>query len=455
VRLLMVSHAFLPYSNGGVEICTAYSALALQRRGHEVHVFYRIEQPERPEYEVRQDRWRGLPVATINNTFAQVNSFEMTYRNRAVEQALTGYLDRLQPDLVHFQHLTCLSTGLIEVAKTRELPTVLTLHDYWLVCQRGQMLQPNLTLCAEPEDAKCARCLSPYIYSYPRPAVMSRRSLRKLLRPLASLAARLYTRYGVDRYHQQAVELMSQRTRHVHDMMRQVDLLITPSHFHRSQFVRLGLEPDHIVVQPNGHRSELFRDFRHIPSDHLRFCYLGSIIPSKGVHVLVEAFNNIQGERATLDIYGWAPSYEGYPNYFQDLRAKAGPRVRFHGGYNNDRVAEILAHADVVVVPSIWYENSPVTIHEAFLARVPVIGSRLGAIPEFVRHEVNGLLFEPRNAVDLRAQMERLLADPDLRTRLAQNPGPVKTMNQQAAELEAIYQRLIQNVGHQGSAGGP
>jgi glycosyltransferase involved in cell wall biosynthesis len=229
--------------------------------------------------------------------------------------------------------------------------------------------------------------------------------------------------------------------------MHKADLLITPSHFHRSQFVRLGLEPDHIVVQPNGHRVELFRGFHRVPSDDVRFCYLGSIIPSKGVHVLVEAFNGIEDERATLDIYGWAPRYEGYPNYLHNLKAQAGSRVRFHGKYENDDVAGILARADAMIIPSIWYENAPVTIHEAFLAGVPVVGSRLGAIPEFVHHEVNGLLFEPRDALDLRAQLQRLLVNPDLLRRLARNPGPVKSIEQQAAEVEPLYQGLIGKVG--------
>ena len=454
MRLLMVSHAFPPHSSGGVEVCTAYVALALQQRGHETHVLHRIAQPERPEYEVGHGQWDSLPVTTINNTFAQIDSFEMTYRNQAIERVFADYLDRLQPDLVHFQHLTCLSTGLVEVCKSRGLPTVLTLHDYWMVCQRGQMLQPDLTLCAAPEDGKCARCMAPYIYPHLRShgalAVAVAQSRRGVIGRAAGLVARLYGRRVAERNQQLAVDQMRHRNRHTHDMMQQVDLLLTPSYFHRSQFVRYGVDPDHIKVQYNGLRQELFENYQRVTADHVRFCFLGTVIPSKGVHVLVEAFSGIQDERATLDIHGWAPPYDGYPNYLQDLNARANPRVRFHGGYDNAGVSAILAQADVVIIPSIWYESASVIAHEAFLAKVPVIASHLGALAEFVKHEVNGLLFEPRDPADLRVQMERLLADPDLLARLAQQPGPVETMEQQATKLESIYRQLIADAGRRG-----
>jgi glycosyltransferase involved in cell wall biosynthesis len=480
MRILMVSHAFLPESKGGVEICTASLALALRARGHEVQILHRVGRPNRPEYEIGQGEWEGLPVTTINNTFAQVDSFEMTYRNRAIEQAFAGLLQpaqtqgartrgaqtqgaptqALQPDLIHFEHLTCLSTGLVEVARRQQIPAVLTLHDYWLVCQRGQMLQPDLTLCAEPEDSKCARCLAPYIQPYLKPGSIPARlagpSSPRAIRRLGHLLTRLASRCSAPAETRQAVEQVRQRTRHVHEVMRRANLLLTPSSFHRAQFVRFGVEPERIRVQHNGLRTDLFRDFRpartHGPTPagraspgdkSVRFCFLGTVIPSKGVHVAVEAFAGLRDEGATLDIYGWAPAYEGFPHYAQDLQAQAGPRVRFHGEYDNTDVASILAQADVVVIPSIWNESASLIAHEAFLAQVPVVASRLGALAEFVKHEVNGLLFEPRNAADLRAQMERLIAEPELRVRLAQNPGPVRTVEDQASELEALYQQII------------
>lgn len=452
MRLLMVSHAFPPDSMGGVEVCTASLAHALQARGHDVHVLTRVAHPDEPEYEVRQEEWQGLPVITINNLFRQVNSFEMTYRNRAIEDRVATILDDLRPDVVHFEHLTCLSTGLVDIARRRRIPSVLTLHDYWLVCQRGQMLQSDLTLCSEPEEKKCARCLAPYIEPYLVQRREPGRPPARLSRGAGFLeraVSRVWALVARPRARDRAVAEIRRRTGHVHAVMSQADLLLTPSHFHRSQFVRFGVAPERIKVQYNGMRVEFFADSSSATragaadTDHVHFCFLGTVIPSKGVHVLLEAFAELHDERARLDVHGWAPAYEGFPNYASDLAAAADSRVRFHGRYDNQDVAAILASADVVVIPSIWNESASLIAHEAFLARKPVIASRLGALAEFVQHEVNGLLFEPRDAADLRAQMARLLAEPDLRQRLARSPGPVRTVVDQAVELEGIYTGLI------------
>lgn len=447
MRPLFVSHAFPPESLGGVEICTASLATTLWQRGHDVHVLCRTNREDQLEYETSEREWQGLPVTTLNNTFRQASGFEMTYRNQPIERAFGIYLDRLKPDLVHFEHLTCLSTGLVEVARRHDLPTILTIHDYWLVCQRGQMLQPDLTLCAEPEDAKCARCLAPYIYPYLEPSplasLLAKPSGPRALRRLGHAMRRVSARATTENEHRLATEKVQQRTRHVHDVMSQADLLLTPSQFHRSQFVRFGVDPDRIQVQYNGLRVEPFQNREHVPAPQTRFCFLGTVIPSKGVHVLLEAFGQLGDVPATLDIYGGAPPYEGFPHYARNLEATAGPRVRFHGRYENAHVADILAQADVVVIPSVWPESASMIAHEAFLAGVPVIASRLGALSEFVAHEVNGLLFEPRNAEDLRAQMQRLMGEPQLRARLAGHRSPVKTIQEQVTELEAIYTKML------------
>jgi glycosyltransferase involved in cell wall biosynthesis len=448
MRILLVSHAFLPHSLGGVEVCTANVAQALHRMGHDVHVFHRISQPDHPEYEVQETSWEGLSVTTINNTFSRVDRFEMAYRNMAIEEAFAAWLNRwTPPDVVHFQHLTCLSTGLPLVTRAQGIPSVLTLHDYWLACQRGQMLQPDLTLCAEPESAKCARCLASQI----RTGQPLGRAVNWMIdearppsiRSVGRLAGRALPETLRKRDHRHAVREIQARTRHVNGVMRTVNLLITPSEYHRGQFVHFGVPAERVVVRHNGQHTELFRDHPHVPADHLRLVFLGSVIPSKGVHILIEAFNGIDDKRASLDIHGWAPPYEGFPTYFQDLKAQATGRVRFHGPYENSQVAAILAQTDALVVPSIWPENSPVTIQEARMAGVPVVASRIGGIPEFVQDDVSGLLFTPRDVEDLRAALQRLVNDPSLLNHLREGIQRVKTIEEHALELEAIYGQVV------------
>ncbi len=450
MRILMVSHAFLPHSWGGVEVCTAYTAQALQQLGHQVRIFHRVAQPNRPEYELQESSWEGLPVTTINNTFARVNRFEMAYRNEAIEAVFAGWLERLgphKPDVVHFQHLTCLSTGLPLVVRQSGIPTLLTLHDYWMACQRGQMLQPDLAHCTEPENAKCAACLAPHIPPRRRIgralAWMDADRRAPVVRRVGKLARRFYPDSASQSDRRQAVREIQRRSRHVQQVMGTVDQLITPSEYHRMQFIRFGVPAERIVVRNNGLHTEPFRDRPHVPADHVRFLFLGSVIPSKGVHVLVEAFRELGDEHATLDIYGWAPPYEGFPSYLQDLKDGANSQVRFRGPYENRQVASILAESDVIVVPSIWPETAGLTIQEARIAGIPAIASRIGGIPEFVQDEVSGLLFTPGSVSELRAQMQRFADDPRLVERLRDGIQPVKTIEEHALELESLYRQWV------------
>jgi glycosyltransferase involved in cell wall biosynthesis len=115
--------------------------------------------------------------------------------------------------------------------------------------------------------------------------------------------------------------------------------------------------------------------------------------------------------------------------------------VRFHGAYAPEDVPALLARTDVLVVPSIWYENSPLTVHEARIAGVPVVASGHGGLLELVEHEVDGLLFRPGSAASLRATLERLTGDRGLLERLRGASRRVDDVRDHARALEALYAR--------------
>ena len=118
---------------------------------------------------------------------------------------------------------------------------------------------------------------------------------------------------------------------------------------------------------------------------------------------------------ADLHIYGGEAAYAPYPNErrFRSQLANS-PHIRYMGRYDNRELGRILAGIDVVVVPSIWYENAPLVIREAFLARTPVITADFGGMREWVRDGVDGLLFQARDVADLRRQIARCITEPDL-----------------------------------------
>ena len=118
-------------------------------------------------------------------------------------------------------------------------------------------------------------------------------------------------------------------------------------------------------------------------------------------------------------------------------------RSIFQGSFQRENLSEILKDQDVVILPSIWPETFSLVIREANLMGLPVIASRIGAIPEAVHEGVNGFLFEPGNVGELRRLMLRFIEDPDLARKMASHMPKTKFMEEHAMELEEIYQGII------------
>jgi glycosyltransferase involved in cell wall biosynthesis len=232
---------------------------------------------------------------------------------------------------------------------------------------------------------------------------------------------------------------------HVRGVCQEVTLFLAPSCFLRDQFLAFGVPSEKIVFTEIGLPPLESKGENKRPTGApLIFGYIGVVDPVKGVHLLVEAFQPIRG--AELRIYGGEADYAPYPDRGHFLaQLRRSPHIRLMGRYDNREVGKILAEVDVVVVPSIWYENAPLVIREAFLARKPVVTAAFGGMQEWVQDGVNGLLFRPRDIEDLRAKLERFIAEPQLVDELSQHFPVVKSIDEDARELEWRYRGLVGN----------
>src|SRR5262249_15654800 len=153
-------HGFPPVVEAGCEIYARDQAVALRRAyGDAILVVTRDADPDRDEYDVRIDGRNGLTVASINNTFAAVRSVEDSYRNETIGRLAAALIDDFKADVAHIHHLTCLSTTIVRALADRGIPIVLTLHDYWLMCHRGQLLDRDYQACDGPGADGCDACL--------------------------------------------------------------------------------------------------------------------------------------------------------------------------------------------------------------------------------------------------------------------------------------------------------
>jgi glycosyltransferase involved in cell wall biosynthesis len=218
-----------------------------------------------------------------------------------------------------------------------------------------------------------------------------------------------------------------------------VDFFIAPAQFLMDRFLAWGIPPEKMTYMDYGFDAAPFENRIKTPSEKVRFGFIGRIIPAKGVDHLIEATNGLDPARAEVNIFG---AHNGDVQYLQRLIAHVN--VAFKGGFDNAEIADKFSEIDVLVVPSRWYENSPLVIHEAFLAGVPVITADMGGMAELVQDGVNGLLFRAGDPQDLRAKMQIFVDDPSLISRLGHANTPVRTIERDATEIRAIYADLIQ-----------
>jgi len=222
-------------------------------------------------------------------------------------------------------------------------------------------------------------------------------------------------------------------------VFQNVDVFIAPSPALGREFVALGLPAERLVVSDYGMATRP-QVPRSEGGHQLRIGFVGTLVWHKGVHVILEAVRLLPPGRFTLQLFGNTTTFPDYTAELKDLAA--GLPVTFAGGFAPDQSPGIYSQIDVLVVPSLWPENSPLVIHEAFMAGVPVVGARMGGIVDLVTDQVNGLLYDASSPAALAAALRQLIDDPARVTALGAAAPPVKTVEQDAREWDNVYERL-------------
>jgi rhamnosyltransferase len=409
MRILYVGAGYPPKSRGGTEVHMRQLAMAMVARGHDVTVLCRDDDPSRPDFDVLPGEVDGIPVIRLNHRFSETRVLGDVYSTRRIDELVDAELARIEPDLVHVHHLTCLSTSLIDRVKARGIPLVMTLHDFWTVCPRGQRIRGDLDLCTTLDRERCAPCVQD-LWPHFRVDAPALRSLDQEILP----------------------------------RLRACDRLFTPSLFHRERMLEINLDPDRVIAVPHGLDHDLVpprSSWRYPPK---KIGFIGSVMPTKGVHVLIDAMNRLGNPEVECHVFGEVLDFHGDKGYGDRLSAQARKDLPFffHGAYEQADLPRILHDLDVVVVPSLWWETFCLTIREAMLARVPVLASDLGAMHEALADLNLDLLFRPGDGQDLAYKLYALANDESLYRRCSDLRGHVRTLEEMAAETEVQYREV-------------
>jgi glycosyltransferase involved in cell wall biosynthesis len=446
MKILQVSHGLPPKENAGVELYTYYLSKALIHLGHDVSILCREENPAKEEFSSFHEDVNGLRVTRVVNNLTKISDPRVYYDNHFFDKTFLGTLNQEKPDLIHFQHFIALSANLLKISKEEGYPVVLTLHDFFALCHRIHLFKEDYRLCPGPlYGLECASCLGFSLHPRDIRTKFLLTVKNRLPFPVMKWTKRFLipTRYLSDRGYE-----VFHRYRYIHEILKSADLLLVPSRFVQDVFLKYyPFTRAKMMVLPLGIPPIKMDGVPRTPirsaEGKIRFCYFGNILPIKGLHILIEAFKGLPQGRAALTVYGGRTSWN--EAYYDGLRQQAlGLSVEFRDPFQRDHLSEALKDQDVVVLPSICYESFSFVIREANHLGYPVIGSRIGAIPEAVEEGVNGLLFEPGNVEGLGRCMMRFIQEPRLIQQMAVHRAGVRSMEEHAFELSDIYQKVVE-----------
>jgi glycosyltransferase involved in cell wall biosynthesis len=437
MRILILVHGYPPTYAGGAELRAARTVRSLAARGHCVRVLCveSMDAPAgHPPFEDQDED--GARVRRLFLTPGpEEPSLDWEYDNPITARALGELIAAWRPDVIHVFSGYLMTGSVIWQAGKQGVPIVVSLTDFWWLCHRINLMRTDGCRCDGPTPEGCARCHSELYRHFRLPAQVWRGASDAFWRR-SSHTPVLRSLLKMPHY--------EERLRTNVAALNRADALIAPSRYLADVYRCYGVEPAKIRTWRQG--VDVDRCLLRTASPTLRVGYLGQVKYHKGVDLLVDAWSVLRGPSPrTLVIYG---SDEGEAAYGQRLRQRlAGLRnVTWAAPIQRADIWSALANLDVVVVPSRWVENSPNVILEAQAVGVVVVGTNLGGVAELVRHEENGLLFEPDSVTALAVQLQRLIDEPDLVAQLRRYPIPFQSHTAEIDRIESLYESLAQPV---------
>lgn len=342
--------------------------------------------------------------------------FKMVVRDvTQLEKSLFKLIDERKPDVLHFHHYIRFGINIYKIIKEKyNIPIILTLHEFCGICYAlGQMYTPSEELCYESSYRACNRC-----------------------------------------YPEHSVKKFTSRKSRLFKMFEFVDHFISPSYFLKDRYVQWGLDEKRISVFENILSSTVTKHIskKKIPRKKdsiIKFSFFAQANPNKGLNVLLKSFDYLSNEylpKIKLTIYGSSSHIDN--KYYEEMLHKYTEKYKkylvHYGAYKNHDVVELMRSNDWLIIPSLWWENSPVVIQEAIVSGVPVLCSDIGGMKEKVQLGIDGLHFKVKNSKDLALKIMNII-DGDVELKLS-NSDVYLASNQKVKHKHLeLYKNVVKN----------
>ncbi|MBI5074865.1 MAG: glycosyltransferase family 4 protein [Nitrospirae bacterium] len=412
MRILLGVHQFFPDHYTGTERYVLNLAKQLQRMGHYVKV---LTYAFRDKGEFREDTatkllykeysYEGVPVIAIRHRDQPDDLvFVFDFLDMQLYRMVKTIFESKKFDLYHCAHPLRIDAS-IKAAADAGVRVVLMVTDYFLMCPMGIMLRSDNTLCDGPDHGR--NCLK-YCFT------------------------------------QVSEKRMKDRIARAEALLQSCDQLLSPSKFLIGLFnIAQFIPVERFILSRHGFDYQKKKKyFSKEPGEVITFGYIGTVQYHKGVHVMVEGFKAANCRNTRLKVWGGCFHEEAYQKTVMKI-AGNDPRIEFKGSYNFNDIETILEEIDVVIVPSIWYENAPLTISTSLAYGIPVITSDIGGMSEAVEDGRTGLTFRVGDPLDL-AEKIRLLADnPDMISGFKEQIQYPIRVEDEAFNTELVYKKLV------------
>ena len=404
MRILQINKFF--YLKGGSERYMFNLSKLLEEKRHSI-AFFSMDHPNNVK-----SSWSKYFIKNVNYNKSlslkeKINLFKNTLYSREAEKNLSKLIDYFKPDITHVHNFNHQLTPSVLVAlKKKGIPIIATLHDYKLVCPSYLMLNHG-SVCELCKGGRFYNCLRTRCH---------KNSLSKSM--LATLESYLH--------------------HNILNSYRHIDRYICPSLFLMNKLQYMGFKGDLISI-PN------FVDLKNLEfansSEKNKIVCWGRLSHEKGISTLIKAVSKMNIE---LDIIGDGPIKSTVERKIKTQNIK---NINIIGCLSGDELFNRIRKSSVAVITSQYYENNPIAILEAFALGMPVIASRIGGIPELVKDDETGLLFQPGDVDDLRNKINKLLGDQDKIKKMGRNAKALieKKYNPQThyIELMRVYDSVI------------
>jgi len=418
MRVMVISHRFPPDAVAGVERYTQTLAADLAARGDAVSILTRRPTPGDPQC-LRERLPDGTPVYRLTGRNKRET---FLFQTEEIERLFDEVLQEEAPEVVHLNHVIDLSPRFIDIAHRRGAAVVLSLHDYYFACPNVILRKSSGEQCGGPDGGReCARsCFSDEGEAAP-------------------------ARWGT-------------RTAYYRRMLAMAERVVCVSQYVATFFEGFGVDPSRLRVVSNGILVDPAERPApvHTPRERgaLNLATLGAVLPHKGIHTIIDAVRIAQLPAVDLAVFGPL----GDPNYARQLRALAaavpGLRLRLYGAYEPEDLSVLLRDVDCVLAPSQWPETFLLVSREAMVRGIPVVVTRLGALPDAVVEGENGFCVAHDRPEELAGILRRLDGEEDLLRQLRDGARRTRvlTVSEHVSQVRSVYLEAMTDFARGGAA---